>query len=173
MIRRSITGAEVGDLEETTLEEQVQLVRFIPSAMTTEDLSRIWSTFFQVPYSLSFAYQATAVLIQGNKAGKAALPVRRRMASVTQNRPVVERIEQQPIDQPFTLSSHLIVHGKQLASNSHTEVRIGNSRIAPKKSQDTQLLVHFSQKDDKEAIAALRPGVQGFAGNSEQFAYTE
>lgn len=160
MIRNGIDSSRVQDLETSTLEDQVQLVRFIPSSMTTEDLSRIWSTFFQVPYSLSFAYQATAVLMQGNKAGKASLPVRRRMASVTQNRPVVERIEQQPLEQPLTLSSSLIIHGRQLMGGARTEVRLGNSQIVPKAIQETQLLVQFSELGD-EAIEALRPGVQG------------
>ena len=81
-IEESIAHTSIPVLENSTLADQVQLVKFIPSTITTEDLSRIWSIFFQVPYALSFAYQATAVLIQGEKVGRAALPVRRRSTAI-------------------------------------------------------------------------------------------
>ena len=160
MIRNCLTRSEVANLEETTLEDQVQLVRFIPGAMTTEDLSRIWSTFFQVPYSLSFAYQATAVLIQGNRAGKASLPVRRRVAAVTQNRPIIERIDPQPIEQPITAASSLVIKGRQLTGYSRTVLTIGNCELTPHETKDTQILLRLSELSPSE-IEGLRAGVQG------------
>jgi len=38
-------------------------VKLTPIALTLDDLSKLWSTFFQVPYALSAAYQAGVVLI--------------------------------------------------------------------------------------------------------------
>ncbi|MEL6939119.1 MAG: DUF4255 domain-containing protein [Cyanobacteria bacterium J06598_1] len=161
IIRNGVRRSKIPGLEEATLDEQVQQVRFIPDNMTTEDLSRIWSTFVQEPYALSFAYMATAILIQGKKAGRASLPVRRRMASVSQNRPVIERVEPVEIEQPITLSSSVVIRGRQLVGSSRTEVRIGDTYIQPRlgKAQDAQVLLEFSTLGDKET-SALRPGVQ-------------
>lgn len=159
MIRSGIAASGLAELEQATLEEQVQRVRFVPEAITTEELSRIWSTFVQVPYALSFAYQATAVLIQGEKSGKAALPVRRRMAAVTQNRPVIERIDPQNIEEPITLSSNITIRGRQLMGYDRTEIRIGTTRITPSQTQETQLLLQLSELN-ADSLAALRSGVQ-------------
>ncbi len=38
-------------------------VRLTPIALTLDDLSKLWSSFFQAPYALSVAYQAGVVLI--------------------------------------------------------------------------------------------------------------
>jgi len=38
-------------------------VRLTPIALTLDDLSKLWSSFFQAPYALSVAYQAGVVLL--------------------------------------------------------------------------------------------------------------
>lgn len=159
MIRDSIGNSDVLGLDDTTLDDQVQLVKFVPNA-TDEPLSQVWSTFCQVPYSLSFVYQATAVLIDGKQTGRAALPVRRRVVSVTQSRPVIETVDPQPATKPVTLASSLIVRGQQLTGSGDTAIRIGDSYVHPKAANTNQLLLQFPQLTDEE-IAALRPGVQG------------
>lgn len=162
-IRDSIASSEVLGLDETTLEDQIQLVKFVPSVTASEPLSQVWSTFCQVPYSLSFVYQATAVLIEGKQTGRAALPVRRRAISVAQNRPVIEKIDPQSPAKAITLASSLVVRGQQLTDHgdaNSTAIRIGNSYVRPKVAQASQILLQFPQLTDIE-IAALRPGVQG------------
>ncbi|MEM9004233.1 MAG: DUF4255 domain-containing protein [Cyanobacteria bacterium P01_F01_bin.86] len=160
MIKGCVANAEILGLEDSTLANQLQIIRFVPNPITTQDLSQIWSTFFQVPYSLSFICQATAVQIEGKKEGRAALPVRRRVVSIAKSRPTIKKIDLQEHKRPITLASDLVVRGQQLMELDHTEVRIGKSRIRPKSVQNNQLLLQFSQLTDSE-IAELRPGVQG------------
>ena len=46
-------------LKTSNLEDEVEQVKFIPSQMSLEELSKIWSIFFQQSYALSMAYQAS------------------------------------------------------------------------------------------------------------------
>ena len=43
---------------------QVENVTLTPIGLSLEELSKLWSVFFQVPYALSVAYLASAVLIE-------------------------------------------------------------------------------------------------------------
>jgi hypothetical protein len=43
---------------------QVERVKLTPVSLNLEELSKLWSVFFQVPYALSVAYEAAAVLIE-------------------------------------------------------------------------------------------------------------
>jgi hypothetical protein len=158
-IRATLASPNLAYLADATLEEQVQLVKFIPSTITTEDLSRIWSIFFQTPYSLSLAYQGTAVLIQGNKPGRSPLPVRQHQFYVSSQRPWIEQVIQQggPY-QPLTRGSTLIIRGKQLQSES-IMVQIGEALVTPQTVNDTQIILDLAALTATEA-AALRAGMQ-------------
>ncbi len=50
---------------------QIEKVKLTPINLSLEELSKLWSVFFQVPYALSVAYEASAVLID---AGAPRLP---------------------------------------------------------------------------------------------------
>ena len=51
-------------LRDADLAEQVERVKLTALPLNLEELSRLWSVFFQVPYVLSVAYQASVVLIE-------------------------------------------------------------------------------------------------------------
>lgn len=167
MIRDSIKHSSMSGLESSTLGEQIQKVKFIPSTITTEDLSRIWSVFFQVPYALSFAYQATAILIQGGKSGQAALPVRSRSSSVFLGRPTLERVEhlpredQQAMRNTITLSSHLVLHGQSLSSSdAMSQVQIGTTTLSPQLVDEGEIQLDLMKISAAEKLL-LRAGIQG------------
>lgn len=65
-------------LQGSTLADQVDLVRLTPLSLSLEELSKLWSVFFQTKYTLSVAYQASVVLIEGDSTPQPALPVRQR-----------------------------------------------------------------------------------------------
>ena len=44
--------------------ERIERVKLTPISFSLEELSKMWSVFFQVPYALSVAYEAAAVLIE-------------------------------------------------------------------------------------------------------------
>jgi hypothetical protein len=58
------TVANNSYLSASNLAEQVELVKFGPLNLSLEELSKLWSVFFQVPYTLSMAYFASVVLIE-------------------------------------------------------------------------------------------------------------
>jgi hypothetical protein len=175
IIQETIEQSNLTFLANSTLADQVQLVQFIPSSVTTEDLSRIWSVFFQIPYSLSFAFQGTAVLIQGEKPGKATLPVRRREFFVAPVRPVIDRVklekprseaqfDDDDIDrepEPLTRSSSLVltIRGRRLRGE-RTSVRIGRVEVTPQAVSDDEVRVQLSLLRPQES-RLLRAGVQG------------
>ena len=51
-------------LAQSDLFDQIESVRFTPFDLSLEQLSKLWSVFFQVPYVLSVAYVASVVLIE-------------------------------------------------------------------------------------------------------------
>lgn len=179
LIQETISQPNTTFLSNSTLGDQVQLIQFIPSAMTTEELSRIWSVFFQIPYSLSFAFQGTAVLIQGEKPGKIALPVRKRQFFVSPVRPVIEKVELEKFRsrgeqledvedveevrqvEPLTRSSNviLIIKGRRLRGEK-TIVRIGRVEITPQTATEDEVRVQLSSLSPQES-SLLRAGVQG------------
>jgi hypothetical protein len=62
----------------SNLADAVEQVKFTPQALTIDELSRIWSIFYQVPYALSVAYTATVVLIESEEPVLATQPVLQR-----------------------------------------------------------------------------------------------
>jgi Pvc16 N-terminal domain len=72
-------------LAASDLADQVELIKITPSAITTDDMSRLWSAI-QTHYRPSSAYQVSVVLIEGTKPAVSPLPVlsRGRRDPVTQ-----------------------------------------------------------------------------------------
>ena len=62
-------------LSDSNLADEVELVRFTPISLSLEELSKLWSVFFQVPYRLSVAYQASVVQIEEEETISVAKPV--------------------------------------------------------------------------------------------------
>jgi hypothetical protein len=77
---RQVIQAEQGSkpfLALSDLADQVERVRLTPVGLNLEELSKLWSVFFQVPYSLSYAFEASVVLLEApGGSPQAALPVR-------------------------------------------------------------------------------------------------
>lgn len=54
-------------LASSDLQSQIEQVRFSHMNLNLEELSKLWSVFFQIPYVLSVAYRASAVLIEAQE----------------------------------------------------------------------------------------------------------
>ncbi|MEM6253780.1 MAG: DUF4255 domain-containing protein [Cyanobacteria bacterium P01_D01_bin.156] len=168
LIRETTASSTIRELDGSTLAEQVQMVKFFPSDMTTEELSRVWSVFFQIPYSLSFAYQATAVVIQGRKPGKSPLPVRSRRFFTSPVRPVLDKVTTPgSLNTPITLDSHLVLQGRQLQSgqannseNTRVQVHLGQACLTPQQVSKQKIEITLANLPLTER-AQLRAGAQG------------
>jgi hypothetical protein len=69
------TVADVSFLANSDLANEVELVKFTPIPLNLDELSKLWSVFMEIPYTLSVAYQASVVLITMEQAPHVPLPV--------------------------------------------------------------------------------------------------
>ena len=142
-------------LLKSNLADAVELVKFTPLPFSLEELSKLWSVFFQVPYTLSVVYRASVVLIEAEETPQEALPVLgRNVYAVPLSQPVIGQIVSQAgSDLPIIAESTVILRGKQLRGDD-TEVLIGG--LAPLENPNvsqSEIIVRLP--------AGLRAGVQG------------
>ena len=78
MIEDAATSLNTTFQVESNLAESVEQVKFTPLPISLEELSKLWSIFFQTPYALSVAYQASVVLIEAEEKPRPSLPVLQR-----------------------------------------------------------------------------------------------
>ena len=159
MIGATLNHSNFRYLADSTLEQQVDRVTIIPTKMNTEELSKIWSVFFQTPYMLSFACQGGAVLIEGNRQSGRALPVKSVQFYTTPNQPMVEQaVSEAGANQPIVAGSILMIRGKRLQADG-VQVRIGETRVTPQEVSEKELRLNLSSLPEEEK-QSLRAGVQ-------------
>jgi hypothetical protein len=155
MIRDTIVnaGQNLG-LANSDLADQIELIKLMPIFLSTEELSKLWSVFFQTPYNLSIAYQGTVVLIESEESTQIALPVRERNLYVMPFRqPVIEQVMSQAgMNLPIIAGNTLVIRGKQLRGEI-TRVRIGGIEITPGDVTDMEISLQLPP--------GLQAGVQG------------
>jgi hypothetical protein len=148
------TKAAVGFLAASDLDGDIDLVRFTPLSLSLEELSKLWSVFFQVPYALSVAYQASVLFIEGKETAQSALPVRlRNVYAIPFRRPYIEQIVAAGgEDQPIVAGSSVNIIGQQLKGDV-TLALIGGVEVVPAQVSDTKISLVLP--------GGLHPGVQG------------
>src|SRR5215212_5345689 len=153
MIREAISDPNNAFLATSNLDEEVEQIKLTPSSLSLEELSKLWSVFFQVPYTLSVVYQASVVLIEPEVPLQEALPVRERnVYTLPFRQPTIEQIMSQAgAERPILAGDQLILAGKQLRGEV-TRVRIGGIEAEPQAVSDTQIRVPLP--------GSLRAGVQ-------------
>lgn len=154
MIRDTIANPNFNFLAKSDLADQIELVKLMPISLSTEELSKLWSVFFQTQYNLSIAYQATVVLIESEDSTRIALPVRQRNIYVVPFRqPVIEQVMSKAgEDIQIVAGSTLVIRGKQLRGDI-TQVQIGGKEEQPQTVVDTEISLQIP--------AGLQAGVQG------------
>lgn len=147
-------------LAASNLADEVELVKFTPTSLSLEELSKLWSVFFQIPYTLSVAYQGTVVFIEGEEPPRSVLPVQQSNLYVVPFRqPVIEEVtSQNGPNQPIVSGDTLIVNGTQLRGDD-TLLRIGENLVTPDEVSDTQISVSLAEPPFP--ADSLRAGVQG------------
>ncbi|MGY1829090.1 Pvc16 family protein [Geodermatophilus sp. SYSU D01180] len=139
------------------LAEQVELVRVSPLPLTVDELSTLWSSFFQAPYRLSVAYEACVVLLTADETPTRALPVReRRILATTVLRPVIGRaVADGPPSSPIRAGTTLLITGNQLRGEEITVVAFGGVEVTPD-PQDVS-----GTRIEVQVPAQVRAGVTG------------
>lgn len=157
MLRETVSDPTFGFLADADLSEQLEPVRIVPTEISVENLSKIWSVFFQTPYALSLTYKATVVLIEGEELGKRPLPIRERRTSIVPFRQlVVDRvISASGSFQPITLDSTITITGRNLYHDS-VRVRVADIDVEPTTVTSSQIQLSLPSVP----AGVLRAGVQ-------------
>jgi hypothetical protein len=105
--------------------DAVDLVRFTPTELSLEELSKLWSVFLDTPYVLSTIYQAGPVLIEDSTATvtAAALPVMLppRVHVIAANPPSIEQVSATTgAGSPIVANSTLMLVGTFFSGSSTT-----------------------------------------------------
>lgn len=137
-------------LADSGIFEQAQLAQFRPVPLSHEELSRIWSVFFQVPYALSVAYTCSVVLIEADLTPEPALPVQTvRARPWPAGRPRLDRVVP-PALEPGRGAS-LRLEGAGLGTRG-LAIRFGDVDVLPRQIDDSAVEV--------EPPSDLTPGAQ-------------
>ena len=158
-IRRSLTPPSPvgsgGDLPPalaalftSALAEQVEQIKIAPSALNTEEISRMWSAF-QAKYRPTAVYQASVVLIQSRGSTRSALPVRTRTVKVVPfKQPIIQSVNSRATPADPIVSGQAILSGFQLVlvgfdlRGEETQVLIGGNLVPANQTEvtDTQII---------------------------------
>ena len=143
-----------GFLAGSNLAADVELVKFTQLPLTLEELSKLWSVFFQTQYALSTAYQGTVVLIERDDSFMSPLPVRLRNLYIeTFRQPVVEAVVAAAgDDEPIVALGQIEVRGRQLQGDT-TTLNVGGESVVPSTVTDGLI--------EATLPAPLRAGPQG------------
>lgn len=159
VIEEVLAGTSLTVLGDSDLADQVESVRITPSHLNLEELSKLWSVFFQTPYALSVAYQCSLVLIETPVIAAQALPPRAAaIRAVPFGRATIQEIiDEDGKDVPITVASTLLVKGSGLKGES-VALRIGEVEAEPARAMDREVVVDLADTGAVDT-AALRAGV--------------
>ncbi len=132
-------------LQDSDLANQIERVKLTQLPLSLEELSKLWSVFFQIPYMLSVAYQASVVLIEEEiEPAAPALPVRDRRIFVRPFRQIwIERVESSAgPDSPIHADSTIRILGNALGGDN-VEVNIAGEALAPEQVLSREITVNL------------------------------
>jgi hypothetical protein len=128
----------------SNLAADVDLVRLTPLSLTLEELSKLWSVLLQTPYTLSLAYRATVVLIEGeDDVVKSALRVREFPlvnVGILRQPMIAQVVSQADPSLAITAGSVVLIQGRHIKGDN-TTVKIDSQEITPPVADvtDTQI----------------------------------
>lgn len=141
-------------VQSSNLCDALETVKITPATLSLEEVSKLWSVFFQTPYRLSVAYVASVVLIESEDVSQSFLPVRDRNLYVMPfHQPVIEKVlSAEGSDKLIVAESKLVIRGKKLRGNI-TLVKVNEKEIIPESISETQITVSLP--------SSLSAGVHG------------
>jgi hypothetical protein len=137
-------------LATSNLADAVDFVRFSPLSLSLEELSKLWSVFFQTAYVLSAAYRASLVFLEEELTPVTPLPVRERQVFVVPfQHPFIENVDPQIIAGGGTLT----IRGQNLRGDV-TKLKFGETFATPPSTNVTNEQIKIALPP------ALQPGVR-------------
>ena len=143
IIRETIADPAFPYLADSDLADQIDMIRAEFLSISTDELSKIWSVFFQTSYALSVVYKVTVVLIEGEEPLQRALPVKARNITLLpyyhDKQPIIQQVMAQTGKyQPILANSTLLIRG-QMLSVPEAKVRIGEQLLTPATAKATEI----------------------------------
>jgi hypothetical protein len=152
LTRKEINDASIAT--KSAFGSEVDTVKFVPASISLDELSKIWSVFFQTKYALSTTYQASVVFIEGKEAATPALPVRAPHLRVLPTLgPVIDRVAPGPT---FVVGDTLQILGQNLRGDG-TRVRLGDALVATPAAENDVITVLLNEPP--LAAGVLRAGI--------------
>lgn len=157
-----LSGAAKDVLGNADVADQIEAVRLVPTGFNLEELSKLWSVFFQVPYRLSVAYQASVVLIVPEVTTQPALPVRSRNVYVSPFRQpeIDEVLSAAGPGLPILPGDTIVLRGRNLQGDA-TWVRIGGTEVKPAPADVSDSEIRVLLASPPFPADTLRAGVMG------------
>jgi len=141
------------------LADAIDLARVSPVALTVDEMGKLWSVFYQIPYVLSAAYRASVVFIESQVQAQSAPPVRTpRVRMQAHAGPSVDRVVSAtaPNDaQAWILPGQDVVLVGRRMQSPVTRVRFGDVEVIPDPAATTEDRIRVTLP------ASLAAGVQG------------
>ena len=140
VIEKAVELAVGTAVEESDLAQQVEGVRVTPIDLDLEEMSKLWSVFFQEPYRLSVTYRVSVVLIEVDETPQTGLPVTvRQVRGYPAVAPFITGIS--PATVAYSQAGALLtLHGTSLAADK-VEVRLGGLTAAPQSVTNERIVV--------------------------------
>lgn len=163
VITRAAIDATLADpvfsfLGGSDLSDAVELVRVSAVALSVEEMGKLWSIFYQIPYVLSAAYRASVVLIESDLAPQSGLPVRKtRVRSQASIGPRVDRVVSATSESGndwILAGQDILVIGRHLQAPV-TRVRFEDQELVPDPAAMTEDRIRITLP------ASLTAGVHG------------
>lgn len=163
IIQAAIQSATGGDpthfLGRSDLARQVDRVRFSPVGLNLEELSKLWSVFFQVPYRLSMAWQGSVVLVEPEVETRPSLPVReRRLFVLPFQEPFLDAAGAVAGGPPLAAGDTLVLRGRHLRGEV-TLLRIGGLEVVPRPEDVQAGEIRLPLAEPPFPAGTLRAGV--------------
>jgi hypothetical protein len=132
-------GDEDNPLAGSGIEDQLDRLRFAPMLLSHDELSKLWSIFFQVPYALSASYLCSVVLIESDLTPQPSLPIRRAELTARPESlpPQIDRVSPQTLS--LTGEARITLSGSNLRADDI--VRFGDREASPSSATLTSLTV--------------------------------
>ncbi|MEM6611647.1 MAG: DUF4255 domain-containing protein [Cyanobacteria bacterium P01_C01_bin.72] len=170
IIRETIADPAFAYLTDSDLANQVEVIRTEFLSISTDELSKIWSVFFQTSYALSVVYKVTAVILEGEEALQRALPVRAKNLGVSlynrQQQPTIQQVVAHTGRyQPILTSSILSIKG-QMLDKPGIQVRIAGREIVPPTIKATEIRLPLDSLPENTLKAGVLPLQVGCFGAS-------
>jgi hypothetical protein len=128
-IEQAVAQQGTSDLQGQDLSTDVELVKLMPLALTLDELSRVWSVYFQTSYALSVCYMASVIFLEDTGVSNSSnLPVQTSNILATPiDPPSIDSVT----PQPATASAVITINGPNVGVGAPF-VRIGtNDPVSP------------------------------------------